>query len=1817
DPSVHGYLTVYATGNSPIKMVKEMVVTEATPPLPTKSQYQHISYEKGTPDGNMYNIDAITGATLTVEGPGVVASVPISVGTLEGAKDACLYKGKYTDTRNGVTTERMYEGVRVADILAGTIHDKVKPVDENVTVLFKNRLRQTVATMKLSDIKKAKTPVILAYGTAMPDETNIRPFVYAMANGLDEKLGNGDGCLKVVYDQAAFPNAATSKIFSSVAYIYVEESQPAPGFKHNTVPYDGGENKQYLTTFGGKALGREVNLTTEEIENLVQYDASGNISSSGMGFRKEYGLANTTFWYVNEYEGVKLWDLLKSIGLKDSYKDDDKTKVAFTSWDNYKTAEVFSTKELANPDSFYLYEKAINDLGTSRPTASALIPPTGSQTTTVDAFGYPVQKGYPVLLAYGVNGYPYVKNSGLPGYKSGLGNDGGPMRVVFGKRDYFHNNGSNQLQRVQEIFVGDKVRYSTHQYNDTTNGAYQKIAKDANAALEVEVNLQGGGKQSKTFTVGELEALLYGRDEKGNELSKATIDQRQEKGYYYYKNAKNNAKIQDVFEGVNLWYLLSEAVGMQGQIGTVTFTDANGKTTFLPSLDPLKETGYNSVNGTGDLGAMIAFAKNGYPLVANKGDVGYVTDDPNGIKGVDGKVKPIKNSDGPLLFIMPQSKAEKEAGTLPEVATVNNLKKISINLEADQYAHTQGAYADYKDQKVNFTGAVKTTPMAISVEEIEKKQKYMVTDTYTISSSAIEGETLRYRGVELSKFLNSAEVGMSSLAETITVKNTSGDSVQIPILELVNGVGGKKIILAYGSNGDLTTSAGVGLPLVPSTTSAGYQPTYKNSGGPLKLIIQSTDGTFSSSKCIENVSEIEVTASKVTGWTHEYGVYASYKDLPALRVSGSDIKTPKTFTVGEIEGLTNLMKQDTYKIGAADADIQGIKLWEFIRDEVGLKEGVTVPSALDFYSPDGYKVSMTGEISRVMSGDVNGKPLLIAYGMNGLPLVAGNDSTDRKPGFDETKGNAFGPLRLVVNDNSGWCAKWLSSIVVGTGSAEKPEADGFRISGDGIESGGKNFTKEGLQSLGEESRDYTYMSGKERVTDQVKGVSLDRVISGAGIDMAYGYTVNLKTTDGFNGNYKYDGTNKIPTYEHITLGAIKNQNYFVAYEVSGAAISDKDKNNVEANFRIYRNYAATVSGTAIDGSTNWLNCAKNIEGIEIVDPIANQVIFTISAKDFQSPSTYNLSKAYTKKELLAMKATTKSYKYKNQEVSAKGVMLSQLVKDLGIENPNTTITITTTDNYQDTTHGSNLKEIPVGELASKDYLVAYEVDGKTIEDTHKTEAKNTAYVQIYRTMDAGDSGKSANRIKNVNGMKLNPAYNWQTYLKEPNKPAVNEIRNMVAAADGGIWMGTKNGIHYATSQGAITKSYTTANGLPVNWVYDVVPDSKGGLWATQGYDYGNLDNNKGIVYISNTGEITNHTTENTDRKLPHNFVQALELDSSGNLWIGSFGGLTKFNPATNTWKTYTKADGLPALSVNVLTKDSKGGLWIGCYPEYTDITTGPFSGGYAYMDPKGVLTKFDADTKGEGLNSGYLADYWVTSIAVGKNDEAWIVRSGAYPYLDNVGGRVDYVSPDKQTVKKYKGKELIPDIEKLKIVTEPATANYYPEIRTVAVDGKGGIWFGTDGIGTYYCSQGKKGDISVIDRFSNSTFDWPLPLIDNVYALTILPNGGVYTGGTGGAAWNVFENLNVENESGGGGKDPEKPEIPSQVDLLIDGDDVEAKVGLTMAEIKEMPSITETYDSLNNFGTRGSSTFTGVPLSEVLKKANLKSSAKSVRMIAK
>ncbi|MCL2166471.1 MAG: hypothetical protein FWH49_04190, partial [Clostridiales bacterium] len=161
--------------------------------------------------------------------------------------------------------------------------------------------------------------------------------------------------------------------------------------------------------------------------------------AGGLGHRDEYSLSNTTYWYVNEYEGVKLWDLLTTIGVDaEASRDDEETLVSFSAWDNYQVTAQFSLKQLADPDLFYFYEKSPLDIGTDRPAREQLAteeyqPDNQGEDWTTDDNGYPVKKGYPVLLAYGVNGYPYVRDASMSGFKSGLGNDGGPMRVIYGK----------------------------------------------------------------------------------------------------------------------------------------------------------------------------------------------------------------------------------------------------------------------------------------------------------------------------------------------------------------------------------------------------------------------------------------------------------------------------------------------------------------------------------------------------------------------------------------------------------------------------------------------------------------------------------------------------------------------------------------------------------------------------------------------------------------------------------------------------------------------------------------------------------------------------------------------------------------------------------------------------------------------------------------------------------------------------------------------------------------------------------------------------------------------------------------------------------------------------------------------------------------------------------------------------------------------------------------------------------------------------------------------------------------------------------------
>ncbi|MCL1805709.1 MAG: hypothetical protein FWG28_06915, partial [Clostridiales bacterium] len=1125
------------------------------------SAYKHMDY-----DGAPYHIDAITGATLTVEGPGVVASVPITVEYLEKTTEDNIHKGVYSDSRGSGSVAFSYEGVTLQSILDGQVNSIVERLDDSVVVVFKNRWREEMGRISYADILSADTPLIMAYGTASADETSIppRPFVFNMGAGESAALGNGDGPLKLVYDQDEFPGlAAKSAKFYSVAYLYIEEGTPPPGFKHTTATNEAYSNKlntEYIVTFTGDALGREVNYTVAELEAMVEYE-DGAPAPGGKGHRDNYNLSNTTYWYVNEYEGVKVWDLLVGMGVDPAkYANDEDTLVSFSSWDNYLISAQFSMYQLANPGLFYFYEKSPLDIGTDRPTkeqlATAEYQPDNREGDgwVLDDNGYPVKKGYPVLLAYGLNGYPYVRNPGMNGYMSGLGNSGGPMRVIYGKTDglnrsnpdaeenyaYFFNNGSQQLQRVQEVYVGNPLRYSTHLENPLE--AYQAM-KDQSAALTVEV-VSAGVTTPYTFSLAELESILYGE---GVSKRDRDTEGRQEKGYYTTRIAGTNP-IHELYEGINLEYLLTEYIGLQGTLGTVEMYSGDGAAPeSIYSLADIGEKGYNAGRGTEGLGMMVAFAKNGFPLVDGPNSTanpnpGYVHNDP-----LDNN-KGIRNGVGPLHFVRPQTADERVSntvnGTTGDAKTlVENLTRIVVNLDPDPYAHTGAANEEYANQELQFNGAIAfASGVNLPVGVLETMQKYMVTDTYTV-----DGVTNTYRGLDLFRLLNDKSVGASALMDEITVANGEGQSKSLTVADLT-GVG-KKVILAYGMAGAVDTS-----DAAPLTT---------DTGGPIRLVIDGGDGD----DCISGVTEISVSAASLDGWKHTSGNFAEYA-TDTLEISGQNLKSNKTYTVAEIEDMDNILVFDQYQVGGPTW-VQGIDLYKLLQN-IGFA-GDLDTSAFTANSIDNYPITFTG--AQLKDG-INGKPILVAYGMgtsqtNGLPLVP----LETSPGYDPNVFNSSGPLRLIVHDNTGWCVKWLTKITVGASGGTEEPVDELDFNIYGLSGGTVSYDIRGLKNSsdfdGKAVETYSYASSGNTVTDTVRGAYLYDILKANGVSDASTVTVN--TTDSFESSGRGDD------YCDITMAEIKDMKYFVAYDAgsdadSMAAIADV-RNEITATVRIYRNYS--------------------------------------------------------------------------------------------------------------------------------------------------------------------------------------------------------------------------------------------------------------------------------------------------------------------------------------------------------------------------------------------------------------------------------------------------------------------------------------------------------------------------------------------------------------------------------------------------------------------------------------------------------------------
>ena len=310
---------------------------------------------------------------------------------------------------------------------------------------------------------------------------------------------------------------------------------------------------------------------------------------------------------VNEYEGVQLWKLLLKSGLDASLASDDETLVSSTATDGYPSTDKFTIKQVADPDSFGFYEKNPAD-----PNTAGWSDENNEVMRDADhPKGDLIARGYPVLIAYGVNGYPYVEKSSQEGYLSGLQNDGGPVRVISGKINYNHPNGSNQAKYLDKIIVGDNTNhYSTHKYH--SDAVYKALADN-----DIEVKVLNGADaeapvlKEKTYKLGDLEELIYGGSLSTSKLKEAKIKN-------FYQLTKGSTSYSDLYEGIDLNFFLKEVVELTGYKGTITFSDGS-KDLTLSLEDVLATTnGSNTETGMTGLAPILAYGKNGAPMVFDK-----------------------------------------------------------------------------------------------------------------------------------------------------------------------------------------------------------------------------------------------------------------------------------------------------------------------------------------------------------------------------------------------------------------------------------------------------------------------------------------------------------------------------------------------------------------------------------------------------------------------------------------------------------------------------------------------------------------------------------------------------------------------------------------------------------------------------------------------------------------------------------------------------------------------------------------------------------------------------------------------------------------------------------------------------------------------------------------------------------------------------------------------------------------------------------------------------------------------------------------------
>ncbi|WP_421772974.1 ligand-binding sensor domain-containing protein [Gracilimonas sp.] len=225
-------------------------------------------------------------------------------------------------------------------------------------------------------------------------------------------------------------------------------------------------------------------------------------------------------------------------------------------------------------------------------------------------------------------------------------------------------------------------------------------------------------------------------------------------------------------------------------------------------------------------------------------------------------------------------------------------------------------------------------------------------------------------------------------------------------------------------------------------------------------------------------------------------------------------------------------------------------------------------------------------------------------------------------------------------------------------------------------------------------------------------------------------------------------------------------------------------------------------------------------------------------------------------------------------------------------------------------------------------------------------------------------------------------------LGTPEGLSGDNILAMEKDRAGNYWVGTRgNGLNKIENNRVVIYKNTQSD-IKSNIIQAIEEDAEGNIWV--GFHQEGVD------------KLTNGTFRNFEfgNNAEINDVRSIYNDRNNQLWVGTYGGLIKFNPTAGQQQIFGIDDGMVGQKIRYITEDADGALWIGT-----------LDGGVSRFKDN----RFTNYTTENGLSSNNIRSVYVDeqdskTIWVGtENNGLNRIKNGEVTFINTLDGLPDHI----------------------------------------------------------------------------------------------------------------------------------------------------------------------------------------------------------------